>query len=126
MIRVGIYEPYPMGLGGGNLNTQLYLVKLVDRSRFIPVVISPEETPFLDRVGFAIADRILFFCGKNRDDKYQPLVQRYASKIGILKIGLDPAAIREAEPSDKRALSRDLGIDPERFNIVALGQVYRP
>jgi glycosyltransferase involved in cell wall biosynthesis len=218
---VGIFEPYPMGHGGGNLRTQLYIVKLLDRRRFTPVVISPEETPFLarfreqgaevvvepppasihrfagqvlrdtlagrvrsavdllaynrriarlvrdqridllycnsiralllaglggklarvpvlwyikgalenpllDRVGFALADRILFFCAANRDDRYPRLVAWYRRKIGVLRIGLDMRVIDQALASDRTDAARSLALDPLRINVAVLGQVYRP
>src|SRR5687768_11059707 len=44
-----IFEPYPMGQGAGNLRTLWYILKLLDRSKFTPIVVSPEETEFLGR-----------------------------------------------------------------------------
>jgi glycosyltransferase involved in cell wall biosynthesis len=218
---VAIYEPYPMGQGGGNLRTQWYIVKLLDRRRFRPVVIAPEDTPFLDRfrecgaeviveapppsihrfagqvlrdtlarrvrssadviaynvriarllrrrridvlycnsiralllagiggklarvpvlwyvkgalenslldrIGFALADRILFFCAANRDDRYRTLVRWFRRKIGIVRIGLDPSVIANVESADGTALRGELQIDPSRVNVAIIGQVYRP
>jgi glycosyltransferase involved in cell wall biosynthesis len=48
-LTVAIYEPYVMGLGGGNLRTHFYFLKYLDRSRFTPIFISPQETEFVDR-----------------------------------------------------------------------------
>jgi hypothetical protein len=45
------------------------------------------NNPWLDRFGYAVCDRILFFCEANRDDKYPALVRKYRQKIGILRIG---------------------------------------
>lgn len=42
-VTVAIYEPYPMGLGGGNFRTQYYILKFLDRSRLLPIVVSPED-----------------------------------------------------------------------------------
>ena len=84
------------------------------------------ENPWLDRLGFAVATRILFFCAANRDDDYPALVARYQDKIGILRIGLDRTAIAAAEQSDRQALARELDIRPGRINAIMLGQVYRP
>ena len=216
-----MYEPYPMGLGGGNLRTQLYIAKRLDRTKLVPVVITPDDTPFierfrqagveclvetpppsihrfagrvlrdsllararsvvdlvcynlrlarlfrrrgvdvlycnsiravllsglggrlagvpvvwyikgaldnpfLDRLGFLLADRILFFCAANRDDRYPALVRRYRRKIGVVRIGLDTTVIDEVGRSDRRALAEELDIRPDRINAIMLGQVYRP
>ncbi len=84
------------------------------------------ENPLLDRFGFRLADRILYFCESNRDDRYPDLVRRYSRKIGILKIGIDPAIVEAAERADKRALAAELDITPDHTNAIVLGQLYRP
>jgi glycosyltransferase involved in cell wall biosynthesis len=81
---------------------------------------------WLDWLGFVVSDRILFFCEANRDDKYPSLVRKHAAKIGILRIGIDPAALAEVEKRDKTRIIRDLGIDPGRVNTIVLAQLYRP
>jgi glycosyltransferase involved in cell wall biosynthesis len=48
LVRVAIYEPYPMGLGG-NFLTQRLILERLDRERFQPVVIAPLEGAALDR-----------------------------------------------------------------------------
>jgi glycosyltransferase involved in cell wall biosynthesis len=220
-ITVLIFEPYPMGQGGGNLRTLFYILRFLDRARFEPIVVTPIEGEFvnrfrekgvevavvnapasiaryggrvlregllgrlrsvadlviynlriarfirdrrvdvvycnsiralltvgfaarltsrpvlwyikgtlenglLDRLGFVMASRILFFCEANRDDKYPGFVRWFRRKLGILKIGIDPAIIADVEQRDTSALERDLGIDRGRINIIILGQVYRP
>jgi glycosyltransferase involved in cell wall biosynthesis len=219
-IRVLIYEPYPMGLGG-NFLTQRLILERLDRERFEPLVMAPAEgaaldrfralgvecavlappgalgryggsalragafgrlksaidlfrynlraarflcerrvdvvyangvramlfaglaarlagipclmyvkgelaNPLIDRLCFVLASRILFFCPQNRDDKYPGFVRWYAAKIGILRIGLDPATLAEAELPDSSRLRRELDIDPAYFNAVVLAQLYRP
>jgi hypothetical protein len=48
-LNVLIYEPYPMGQGGGNQRTLWYILKFLDRAKFNPIILSPEETEFLAR-----------------------------------------------------------------------------
>ena len=80
----------------------------------------------LDRLGFLLSDRILFFCGANRDDRYPRLVRWFRKRIGVLRIGIDPAVVEEAERDDNGYIDGELGLDPATVSIVVLGQVYRP
>jgi glycosyltransferase involved in cell wall biosynthesis len=216
-----IYEPYPMGKGGGNLRTLFYILKFVDRGQFAPVVAAPEETEILDtfrkkgvevivekpprtigryarqvlkapllervrstidlmrynmrlarlmrrrrtdvvycnsiralllagigarlarvpalwyvkgalenglldRLGFLLATRIVFFCKTNRDDRYPRLVRWFERKIRIVRIGIDPDVVAEAEKADKQALRNELDVRPDRINAIILAQVYPP
>jgi glycosyltransferase involved in cell wall biosynthesis len=82
--------------------------------------------PLIDQISFLLADRILFFCESNRDDKYASLVRRLQDKIGILKIGLNPDEIRDVDHRDTSRVRRALGIDPGRVNAMVLGQLYAP
>lgn len=220
-LKVLIYEPYPMGQGGGNLRTLSYILKFLDRTRFEPILVAPEdgevlgrfrqrgvevaivppppsihrfagqvlkdrfllrlrstvdlvrynvrlarlmrarrvdvvycngirsvllagigarfarvpalwyvkgalENPFLDRLGFFIANRILFFCEANRDDRYPALVRWNRDKIRILRIGLDAAPIVRAESADATAIRAELEIRHDRVNAMVLAQLYRP
>jgi glycosyltransferase involved in cell wall biosynthesis len=84
------------------------------------------ENGILDRLGFVIADRILFFCESNRDDRYPALVRWYRRKIGIVNIGLDPKVIAATEAADTCALRQSLDIREDRLNAIILGQVYPP
>ena len=84
------------------------------------------DNPLIDRLSFVLAKRILFFCPHNRDDKYPRLVRWFRHKIGILKIGMDPAVIKEVESRDKAALKDELGIDSTCTNAIVLAQLYRP
>ena len=84
------------------------------------------QNPWLDRLGFAVSDRILFFCEANRDDTPLSAVEKYRRKIGILRIGIDPADIHDVERRDKSQVRRDLAIDPRCVNTIVLGQLYRP
>lgn len=81
---------------------------------------------WLDRFGFAVSNRILFFCEANRDDKYPALVRKYAGKIGVLRIGMDLNAVRAVEAKDRTALKAELGMNPACVNTVVVGQLYRP
>jgi glycosyltransferase involved in cell wall biosynthesis len=80
----------------------------------------------LDRIGFRLANRILFFCAANRDDKYPALVRKFSRKIGILRIGIDPEVLRQVEQTDTSALRRELDIREDRINAVILAQLYPP
>lgn len=84
------------------------------------------ENPFLDRLCFMLADKILFFCSQNRDDKYPFWVRWFARKIDILKIGMDLSVIRRAEQSDHERLRTELEIDPSWHNAAVLAQLYHP
>jgi glycosyltransferase involved in cell wall biosynthesis len=221
LVNLLIYEPYPMGQGGGNLRTLWYILKYLDLSKFKPVIVAPEdadflnrfrekgvevliekpppsiqrfagqvlrdnvfgrtlsaidlvrynlqlarlmrkrrvdviycnsiravllagigarvarvpvlwyvkgalENRFLDRLGFFLADRIIFFCEANRDDRYPWLVKWMRSKIHIVRIGIDAGVIEHAKLSDKRDLKDKLDIRPDRINAIILGQIYPP
>ncbi|HAM35961.1 MAG TPA: hypothetical protein DEB40_10895 [Elusimicrobia bacterium] len=82
--------------------------------------------PFIDRLCFLMASRLLFFCAQNRDDRYPFFVRWFRRKIGILKIGLDPALIAGAQGHDSTALREELDIRPDRINTAVLAQLYRP
>jgi len=84
------------------------------------------NNPAIDRLSFMLASKILFFCEQNRDDKYPSLVRSCHRKIDILKIGLDPSVIENAEQRDETALRAELGIDPACTNVIVLAQLYRP
>jgi glycosyltransferase involved in cell wall biosynthesis len=82
--------------------------------------------PVLDRIGFALSDKVLFFCEANRDDQYPALIKRYARKIDVLRIGIDWRSIAAAEARDKSALVEELDLASGRTNLIVLGQLYRP
>ncbi len=219
-LKVLLYEPYPMGLGG-NFRTQRLILERLDRTRFTPFMVAPIDgvaldefrkmgveclvmsppgtldryggavlragilgrmkapidlllynlmlarflrkrqidvvyancvraemsigmaarlagvpsllyikgeldNPVIDLLSFMLASKILFFCERNRDDKYPRLVRSYRQKIDILKIGLDPSVIENVDQKDKAALREELAIDQACTNVVVLGQLYRP
>ncbi len=82
--------------------------------------------PIIDRLCFLLASKILFFCTQNRDDQYPRLVRWFDRKINILRIGLDTGLIAEVERRDHSGLRQELDINPNNFNIMVLGQLYRP
>lgn len=84
------------------------------------------NNPWLDRAGFRLADRVLFFCETNRDDKYPSVIRRHRDKIGILKIGIDWRVVEDVERRDKSRTVAELGLDRAHINTVVLGQLYRP
>lgn len=84
------------------------------------------ENGLLDRLGFLLANRILFFAESNRDDRYARFVRLFRRKIGIVKIGLDIAEIRRIETQDKTALIREFSLDEGIVGVGYLGQLYAP
>jgi glycosyltransferase involved in cell wall biosynthesis len=80
----------------------------------------------LDRAGFFIASRVLFFCAANRDDKYRRLVRLLRRRIGILRIGIDPAMLAAVERVDTAPLRAELDVRPDNVNAVILAQLYPP
>lgn len=82
--------------------------------------------PLIDRVCFVLADKILFQCRLNRDDKYPTWVRWFSRKIDILRSGLDPKLIEEARLKDKTALRKELQIDASHLSVGVMGQLYRP
>lgn len=83
------------------------------------------ENPLLDRVGFFLANRILFFCAANRDDKYTWLARLFRRKIGIVRIGLD---LDELQQSVARANEAAVGATLNRqegvVSVACLGQLH--
>jgi glycosyltransferase involved in cell wall biosynthesis len=104
----------------------VFIATLLTRTPLLWYIKGELNNPWLDRLGFAVSDRILFFCEANRDDKYPDLVRRYRNKIQILRIGLDLAVIDEARRRDPAPLREDIGFETDWINTVVLGQVYRP
>lgn len=81
----------------------------------------------LDRIGFILARRILFFCATNRDDKYPWLVRLFRRKIEIVKIGLDVEELRRTvEAADPSAIAASLGFRDDIVPIAYVGQLYPP
>ncbi len=77
------------------------------------------EHPWLDRIGFLLASRILFFCASNRDDRYPWMVRWCRRKISIVPIGLDLA-----ETDRVSALPTPITLAP--LSIGYVGQLYAP
>lgn len=78
----------------------------------------------LDTLGFAAANKILFYCEANKNDKYPALVNLFKNKIDILRTGLDPEEILRAEQGDKNRLMKELAIDRNKVNLACVGQLY--
>ena len=82
------------------------------------------ENPFLDRLGYAIADRILFLCNTMKHRKYPNIVQRYEEKISVLNYGIDLDEVISAERSNHRQfVQQELCINERNFNIICLAQI---
>ena len=80
------------------------------------------ENRVLDRLGFFMADRIIYFCEANRDDRYPVLVRWFSRKIDIVRIGLDLAALDaiQAPTAPMPAVAEG------ELSVAYLGQLYAP
>ncbi len=81
------------------------------------------ENKLLDRLGFMLADRILFLNETAKNLKYPQLVKQYDNKIRILKIGIDLDEIVDVEQKNKTYLKIELDINRKNLNIAFLGVV---
>ena len=82
------------------------------------------QNRLLDALGFMVADRIIFQCETNRQDKYPGLLRIFHNRIDVVRTGLDPDEIIQAEQGDKSRLREELAIDPGKVNLVCVGQLY--
>jgi glycosyltransferase involved in cell wall biosynthesis len=76
----------------------------------------------LDRVGLLLANRVHFFCGPNRDDKYRWMVRWLSRKIDVVGNGVDLAPLRAAQ-SAQSSIDDDLAVRTGP-RIGYLGQLY--
>jgi glycosyltransferase involved in cell wall biosynthesis len=83
------------------------------------------DNPLLDRIGFAISNRILFQGEANMRRRYPDLIRKYRHKISVLPNGIDLDETTSAEGRDQSALKRELGLDDGKINIVFVGQIMR-
>jgi len=79
-----------------------------------------------DRIGFYLADKILFFCEANKHDKYPKLIKKLNYKIGILKIGIDISEVQSIQNKNKDRLIKELSLSDKNINCVVLSQLYPP
>lgn len=77
----------------------------------------------LDRIGFVLADKILFLCETNKRDKYPKLVNFFGKKIELLRMGLDIQDFMNAEKNDKTSLKQELSINEKMVNVVIVGRL---
>jgi glycosyltransferase involved in cell wall biosynthesis len=84
------------------------------------------ENPLLDRIGYAVADKVLFQCETTKNRKYPELVRKYHDKIRILPNGIDLVEVLCAERADPTKLIDELCLDQRKLNIMFLGQIYAP
>jgi glycosyltransferase involved in cell wall biosynthesis len=84
------------------------------------------DNPFLDRIGFVLANRVLFLCETNKNRRYPDQVRKYNSKIRILRIGTDLDEMAAAQQSAEQDLNNELIFDKNYINIAFLGQLYPP
>lgn len=79
--------------------------------------------PFLDRLGFGLADRIVFQNRANRDRCYPHLVHRFADKIRILPEGIDLKEMEQGAGGINLALKQELKWSPNRLNLIMLARL---
>ena len=79
------------------------------------------ENGLLDRLGFLMANRILYFCETNRDDRYPLLVRLFGRKIEIVHIGLDVSMINRIGARPDASLPAD-----GTLSVGYLGQLFPP
>ncbi len=79
--------------------------------------------PLLDRIGFMVADRIIFQCESTKKRRYPALVQRYDRKIRLLQNGIDLEELRRVCAGDLSALRLELGLNKGNVHVVYVGQI---
>ena len=83
------------------------------------------DNPLLDRLGFRLADRIVFQNQANRDRLYPDLVRRYAKKIRLLQEGIDLQQIEQGANGVTETLKQELNWRPGRLNLIMLARLTR-
>jgi glycosyltransferase involved in cell wall biosynthesis len=96
------------------------------RRRIIWYIKGELDNPLLDRIGFAMADRVLFQGETNMRRLYPELIRKHQNKISILRNGIDLDEVGAAESRDKSELIRELNFDKSKINIGFVGQIMRP
>jgi glycosyltransferase involved in cell wall biosynthesis len=76
--------------------------------------------PRLDRVAFMFADKILFQNQVNLDACSPGLIERYQSKVEVVRNGVDLAVIERAERRAGPNLQKTLDLHENRLNLVCL------
>jgi len=98
----------------------------VNRTPLLWYIKGELANPFLDRVGYFLANKILFFSESNRWDKYPRLSKWMDKKVDLLKIGLDLKDIDAADSVDKKAILEEIGSTEHHINVAYIGQLYPP
>jgi glycosyltransferase involved in cell wall biosynthesis len=104
----------------------LLLVGLAAKLTGIPVmwwIKAQLENPFLDRLGFFLADRIVFQNQTNRDRCYPRLIRHYADKIGIVQGGVDLREIDQTAERVTQDLKHELNWRADRLNLILLARL---
>lgn len=81
------------------------------------------NNPFLDRLGFWLANRIVFQNQASRDRRYPDLVRRYADNIRILEEGIDLQEIEQGANGVTESLKEELNWRPDRLNLIMLAHL---
>ncbi|MEN6473026.1 MAG: glycosyltransferase family 4 protein [Syntrophaceae bacterium] len=81
------------------------------------------SNPILDRIGFFVADIVLFQSETNMRLSYTKIISRYSNKIKIIPNGVDIEEIEAFEKKDHAKLIEELCLDDTRTNICYIGRV---
>lgn len=81
------------------------------------------DSRILDRLGFIIADKILFIAESLKQVEYPVLMGKYTHKIDVLKIGVDLENINSSMKRNSGVIKQELKIRDENINIVTVGQL---
>jgi glycosyltransferase involved in cell wall biosynthesis len=81
--------------------------------------------PIIDRICFILAEKIVFQCKANRDDRYPICVKMLLRKIDIVENGIDKKIINTVCSADKSSIRIELGIEDSSINVAVVGQLYR-
>ena len=79
--------------------------------------------PILDRIGFYLADKIVFQSEITKQSCYPKVLTKYVDKFLIIKNGIDLEEIESAKNSDKIKILSQFNIKKENINIAMIGQV---
>ena len=82
------------------------------------------DNPLLDRVGFHLADRVLYQDQTNMARRYPHLVERFSEKIRVVPNGVDLTEIDRVRAQDHQLLRRELRIREGQISVVFLGQIF--
>lgn len=98
------------------------LIGLAGRLSRVPLVffVNGElNNPILDTFAFVVANRIVFQCRSNLEDRYPMLRRLFRKKFEAIDQGIDLSIIHNLQSVPPEHAS--LGVDPEKINVIVLG-----